>query len=66
MTALLILIPVSLVLLGIAVWAFFWAVNRGQFDDLDTPALRILEGDRPPLSDPVDDDAEVPRGDGTP
>lgn len=47
MNALLILIPVSLVLLGIAVWAFFWAVNRGQFDDLDTPALRILEDDPP-------------------
>lgn len=45
MNALLILIPVSLVLLGIAVWAFFWAVDRGQFDDLDTPALRILEDD---------------------
>lgn len=45
MNALLILIPVSLVLLGIAVWAFFWAVNRGQFDDLDTPPLRILEDD---------------------
>lgn len=47
MSALLILIPVSLVLLGIAVWAFFWAVDRGQFDDLDTPALRILEADTP-------------------
>lgn len=45
MSALLILIPVSLVLLGVAVWAFFWAVDRGQFDDLDTPALRILEHD---------------------
>jgi cbb3-type cytochrome oxidase maturation protein len=45
MSALLVLIPVSLLLLGIALWAFFWAVNRGQFDDLDTPALRILEAD---------------------
>ncbi|MBX3725355.1 MAG: cbb3-type cytochrome oxidase assembly protein CcoS [Xanthomonadales bacterium] len=54
MNALLILIPVSLVLLGIAVWAFFWAVDRGQFDDLDTPALRILEDDRPASSVPDD------------
>lgn len=50
MNALLILIPVSLVLLGIAIWAFFWAVDRGQFDDLDTPALRILEDDAQPES----------------
>ncbi|HRQ66337.1 MAG TPA: cbb3-type cytochrome oxidase assembly protein CcoS [Xanthomonadaceae bacterium] len=47
MSALIMLIPVSLVLLGIAVWAFFWAVNKGQFDDLDTPPLRILEDDPP-------------------
>jgi cbb3-type cytochrome oxidase maturation protein len=46
-SALIMLIPVSLVLLGIAVWAFFWAVNKGQFDDLDTPPLRILEDDPP-------------------
>lgn len=37
-----ILIPVSLVLLGVALWGFFWAVRSGQFDDLDSPATRIL------------------------
>ena len=42
MSILLLLIPLSLVLLGVAVWAFVWAVRRGQFDDLDTPALDIL------------------------
>lgn len=46
MTILLLLIPLSLVLLGVAVWAFIWAVGRGQFDDLDSPALDILV-DRP-------------------
>ena len=45
MTILLLLIPLSLVLLGVAVWAFAWAVRRGQFDDLDTPALDILRDD---------------------
>lgn len=45
MTILLFLIPISLVLLGIAVGAFFWAVRQGQFDDLDTPALDILSDD---------------------
>ena len=38
MAILLMLIPISLVLLGLAVAAFIWAVKRGQFDDLDTPA----------------------------
>ena len=52
MNILLALIPISLILLLIAVAAFVWAVKRGQFDDLDTPALDILREDphdrRPP------------------
>lgn len=48
MNILLLLIPISLVLLGIAIAAFVWAVRRGQFDDLDTPALDILEDDDRP------------------
>ena len=47
MSILLLLVPLSLLLLGAAVWAFFWAVRRGQFDDLDTPALDILVDDIP-------------------
>ena len=47
MNILLFLIPVSIVLMGLAIWAFVWAVRRGQFDDLDTPALDILD-DAPP------------------
>ncbi len=48
MTILLLLVPISLALLGIAIWAFVWAVRRGQFDDLDTPALDILRDDPEP------------------
>ena len=40
-----VLIPLALLLLGLAVWAFFWAVGSGQFDDLDTPAVRIIMDD---------------------
>jgi cbb3-type cytochrome oxidase maturation protein len=61
MNILLFLIPVSLVLLGVAIWAFAWAVRRGQFDDLDTPAIDILREDRPPPAKPeakVPDDAD--------
>lgn len=45
MTILLLLVPISLALLGLAIWAFVWAVRRGQFDDLDTPPLDILRED---------------------
>ena len=52
MNALLLLIPLSLVLLVLAIWAFVWAVRRGQFDDLDTPALDILDDDPKPQRQP--------------
>jgi cbb3-type cytochrome oxidase maturation protein len=45
MSMLFTLIPLAIVLLAFAVWAFFWAVRSGQFDDLDTPAVRILLDD---------------------
>ena len=49
MSILYVLIPLALLILGGAVWAFFWAVGSGQFDDLDTPAMRILmDDDRAP------------------
>ncbi len=49
MSILYVLIPLALLLLGAAVWAFFWAVSSGQFDDLDTPAMRVImdEDDKP-------------------
>lgn len=48
MTILLVLIPVTLLVLAIAVALFFWAVNHQQFDDLDTPAvLPLLEDEDP-------------------
>lgn len=52
MNILLLLVPISLVLLGVAIAAFVWAVRRGQFDDLDTPALDILEDDDLPSDQP--------------
>jgi cbb3-type cytochrome oxidase maturation protein len=51
MSILVVLIPVTLLLVGIALLAFFWAVNDGQFDDLDRPAVDIL----------IDDDPSAPR-----
>ena len=52
MSIIFILIPVSLVLVGFSVWAFFWAVRSGQFDELDAAAWEIL------LDDPADTEAQ--------
>jgi len=38
-------LPLALVIVGAAVVAFSWAARRGQFDDLETPALRMLHDD---------------------
>jgi len=40
-----VLVPLSILLLTIAVAIFFWAVKGGQFDDLDSPAHKILFDD---------------------
>lgn len=67
MNILLFLIPVSIALMGFALWAFTWAVRRGQFDDLDTPALDILREDAhdrrpaPAATDAPDRDARPGR-----
>ncbi|HEY1287462.1 MAG TPA: cbb3-type cytochrome oxidase assembly protein CcoS [Burkholderiales bacterium] len=42
MTSLLLLIPLSVLVLVGAGAALFWAIDRGQFDDLETPALLPL------------------------
>ncbi len=52
MDALLLLIPASLLLAVIALAWFLWATHSGQFDDLDTPAVRILFESRPPKPAP--------------
>jgi cbb3-type cytochrome oxidase maturation protein len=42
MTGLALLIPIALLLGGLGLTAFFWALEAGQFDDPDGAALRIL------------------------
>ena len=45
MTTLFIVVPLALIVSGLAVAAFVWSVKHGQLDDLSTPALRMLEDD---------------------
>lgn len=42
MNILLVLIPVTLLIVIVAVAIFFWAVNHQQFDDLDSPGVLPL------------------------
>lgn len=45
MSVLYIVIPLAMVLAGLAVWGFIWSVRGGQLDDLDTPAARMTHDD---------------------
>ncbi|MES2664002.1 MAG: cbb3-type cytochrome oxidase assembly protein CcoS [Pseudomonadota bacterium] len=42
MNSLLILIPISIIFLGIAIWTFFWAVKKNQFEDLERHGHMVL------------------------
>ncbi len=52
------LIPIAIILTAFAAWAFFWNVNNGQYDDLESPAHSILYDDDDEL---IPDDAKQKR-----
>ena len=43
-----VLLPAALLFAVAAVAVFAWAARSGQFDDLETPAMRILGDDEAP------------------
>ena len=45
MESLYFLVPCALIFIAIAVKVLFWAINNGQYDNLDTEAHRILFDD---------------------
>jgi cbb3-type cytochrome oxidase maturation protein len=45
MSILFVLVPLALLLATGAVGAFLWAVGHGEFEDLETPALRVIMDD---------------------
>lgn len=53
MAVMFVLLPVALAFAAGALAVFLWAVRTGQFDDLDTPPIRILldDEDGPPAGD---------------
>ena len=48
METIFVLLPLALLIAAIAVGFFIWAARTGQFDDLDTPAIRMLFDDEEP------------------
>ncbi|MBW8307875.1 MAG: cbb3-type cytochrome oxidase assembly protein CcoS [Thiobacillus sp.] len=49
MDILILLIPLSLVLVGVIAWVMLWAAKSGQFDDLEGPGHSIImDDDNPP------------------
>jgi len=67
MDILFLLVPLSIVLALLIGWSFWRAVDTGQFDDLDGPALCVVADDdtparrRSPSSPALDDDQNAAR-----
>jgi cbb3-type cytochrome oxidase maturation protein len=53
------MIPAALFLAALGIGAFIIAVKRGQFDDLDTPALRAVFDDDETPTKPIQSDSQT-------
>jgi len=60
MTALLVLIPVSVAMGLVGLAAFLWALRRGQFEDPDGNAWRVIAHDIPPDEEGMGEDRVPP------
>lgn len=45
MSVILIVLPIALLLAAGALWLFIWSARTGQYDDMDTPSVRVLFDD---------------------
>ena len=66
MTVLYLLVPLALLMAGAGVWAFFWSVRDGQYDDVETPAIRILLDEESDAPAPSSSDNRTPSGSDVP
>jgi hypothetical protein len=58
MESLFLLIPLSLLLVGLLAWILHWSVKNGQYDDLDGPSQSILMDDDTPKSHQAGDHSQ--------
>jgi cbb3-type cytochrome oxidase maturation protein len=54
------LIPIALLFCAIAIKLLLWAIDSGQYDDLDKEAWKILADDEPAATRPDPATAETP------
>lgn len=68
MSVIYVVLPLALVIAAGMVWAFVRSVRKGQFDDLETPAIRMLFDEAPvrpsppPAAAPPSSPADPPAG----
>ncbi len=61
MSMLYLVLPLAIVTAAGFVWFFIWAARQGQFDDLDTPPVRVaLEQDELKAKVPAPSSAQPP------
>jgi cbb3-type cytochrome oxidase maturation protein len=58
MSVLFVALPVAILLGGSALVACIYCIRGGQYDDLESPAVRILIDDPPPSKDPPSNRSE--------
>ena len=62
MDILILLIPLSLVIVGVIAWIMLWAAKSGQFDDLEGPGHSvIMDDDMPPQTRTTRPSRKLPR-----
>lgn len=60
MESLYFLVPCALIFIGLAIKVLFWAINNGQYDNLDTEAHRILFDTEQSKQDKPNQDKSAP------
>jgi cbb3-type cytochrome oxidase maturation protein len=58
MESLFLLIPLSLLLVGLLAWILQWSIKSGQFDDMDGPGHSILMDDDAPVTQQVSENSQ--------
>jgi cbb3-type cytochrome oxidase maturation protein len=58
MESLFLLIPLSLLLVGLLAWILHWSIKSGQFDDMDGPGQSILMDDDAPVTHQIRENSQ--------
>ncbi len=53
MSVIIILVIVGIIVAGMFLLGFIWAVKSGQYDDMYSPSVRILFDDKPEVVNPT-------------